>query len=99
MNFLCKFSLESSTCVVKTQDTMGRRGPVTLLFAKFVPGLSTMAPPIAGQAKIPYLTFLLYDGLGTCYGRRRGCWQEGSSVTSRRRAHGSMPDWGILLCC
>jgi rhodanese-related sulfurtransferase len=44
---------------------MSRRGAVTLLFAKFVPGLSTMAPPIAGQAKISYPIFLLYDGLGT----------------------------------
>ncbi len=65
VDFLCRFSLESSTCVVKTQGTMGKRGAVTLLFAKFVPGLSTMAPPIAGQAKIPYTTFLLYDGMGT----------------------------------
>jgi len=65
LDWLCKFSLESSTCVVKTQGTMGRRGAVTLLFAKFVPGLSTMAPPIAGQAKIGYPTFLFYDGLGT----------------------------------
>jgi len=65
LDFLCRFSLESSTCVVKTQGTMSRRGAVTLLFAKFVPGLSTMAPPIAGQARIPFPTFLLYDGLGT----------------------------------
>jgi len=65
LDFLCRFSLESSTCVVKTQGTMSKRGAVTLLFAKFVPGLSTMAPPIAGQAKIGYPTFLLYDGLGT----------------------------------
>jgi len=65
IDFLCRFSLESSTCVVKTQGTMGKRGAVTLLFAKFVPGLSTMAPPIAGQARIPYATFLLYDGMGT----------------------------------
>jgi membrane protein DedA with SNARE-associated domain/rhodanese-related sulfurtransferase len=65
LDLLCRFSLESSTCVVKTQGTMTRRGEVTLLFAKFVPGLSTMAPPIAGQSKMPYSTFLLYDGMGT----------------------------------
>jgi membrane protein DedA with SNARE-associated domain/rhodanese-related sulfurtransferase len=65
LDLLCRFSLESSTCVVKTQGTMSRRGAVTLLFAKFVPGLSTMAPPIAGQARISYPTFLLYDGAGT----------------------------------
>jgi len=65
LDLLCRFSLESSTCVVKTQGTMSKRGAVTLLFAKFVPGLSTMAPPIAGQARISYPTFLLYDGAGT----------------------------------
>jgi len=41
LNLLCRFSLESDACVSKTQGTMGRRGAVTLLFAKFVPGLST----------------------------------------------------------
>jgi membrane protein DedA with SNARE-associated domain/rhodanese-related sulfurtransferase len=65
LNLLCKFSFEASTCVEKTQRTMGKRGPITLLFAKWVPGLSTMATPIAGQAKMPYARFLLYDTLGT----------------------------------
>jgi rhodanese-related sulfurtransferase len=44
---------------------VGKRGAVTLLFAKWVPGLSTMAPPIAGQARIPYWRFLIYDTRGT----------------------------------
>ncbi len=65
LNLLCRFTLEAATCVEKTQGTMGKRGAVTLLFAKFVPGLSTMATPIAGQAKIPYWKFLLYDTAGT----------------------------------
>lgn len=64
MNVLCKFSLEAATCVEKTQGTVGKRGAYTLLFAKFVPGLSTMAPPIAGQARIPYVQFLVYDTVG-----------------------------------
>jgi membrane protein DedA with SNARE-associated domain/rhodanese-related sulfurtransferase len=65
MNLLCRFSLEAATCVEKTQGTMGRKGAFTLLFAKWVPGLSTMAPPIAGQARIPYWRFLIYDAAGT----------------------------------
>jgi membrane protein DedA with SNARE-associated domain/rhodanese-related sulfurtransferase len=65
LDLLCKFSLETSNCVVKTQGSMGRRGAVTLLFAKFVPGLSTMAAPIAGQARIGYWKFLIYDMAGT----------------------------------
>jgi membrane protein DedA with SNARE-associated domain/rhodanese-related sulfurtransferase len=62
---LCKLSLESSTCVAKTEGYFTRRGAETLLFAKFVPGLSTVAAPIAGQTGMPYPRFLLYDLSGT----------------------------------
>jgi len=65
IRLLCKFSLEASTCVVKTEGYFTRRGAETLLFAKFVPGLSTVAAPIAGQTGMPYFRFLLYDLCGT----------------------------------
>jgi len=65
LNILCKFSMEAATCVSKTQGTVTKRGAVTLLFAKWVPGLSTMAAPIAGQAEIPYSKFVAYDMAGT----------------------------------
>jgi membrane protein DedA with SNARE-associated domain/rhodanese-related sulfurtransferase len=65
LNILCKFSMEAATCVSKTQGTVTKRGAVTLLFAKWVPGLSTMAAPIAGQAEIPYSKFAAYDMAGT----------------------------------
>lgn len=67
LNVLCRFSLEAATCVDRTQGTVTKRGAVTLLFAKFVPGLSTVAAPIAGQAKIPYPTFAMYDMAGTVF--------------------------------
>jgi rhodanese-related sulfurtransferase len=44
---------------------MSKRGAVTLLFAKFVPGLSTVAAPIAGQAGISFATFVAYDMAGS----------------------------------
>ena len=65
LNILCRFSLEAATCVERTHGTVGKRGAFTLLFAKFVPGLSTVAAPIAGQLQIPYLTFVLYDMAGS----------------------------------
>jgi membrane protein DedA with SNARE-associated domain/rhodanese-related sulfurtransferase len=65
LNLLCRFSLESTTCVAKTQGTMSKRGALTLLYAKFVPGVSTLAPPIAGQAGVSYATFVLYDLTGS----------------------------------
>src|SRR5438067_4068492 len=65
LKLLCRFSFEASTCVSKTENYFTRRGAVTLLFAKFVPGLSTVAAPIAGQTGMPYSRFIAYDLSGT----------------------------------
>ncbi len=65
LRLLCRFSLEASTCVAKTEGYFTRRGAVTLLFAKFIPGLSTLAAPIAGQTGMPYGRFLLWDLAGS----------------------------------
>jgi membrane protein DedA with SNARE-associated domain/rhodanese-related sulfurtransferase len=65
LTLLCRLSLEAATCVSKTEGYFTRRGPVTLLFAKFVPGLSTVAAPIAGQTGMPYGRFFLYDLAGS----------------------------------
>ena len=62
---LCKFSLEAATCIVRTQGTVSKCGATALLFAKWVPGLSTVAAPIVGQAGTPYTRFVAYDMAGT----------------------------------
>ena len=65
LKLLCRFSFEASTCVSKTEGYFTRRGAVTLLFAKFVPGLSTVAAPIAGQTGMTYTRFLAWDLAGS----------------------------------
>jgi len=65
LRLLCKFSLESSTCVRRTHDSFGKRGAYTLLFAKFVPGLSVVAPPVAGQTGMNLGRFLIFDTAGS----------------------------------
>jgi membrane protein DedA with SNARE-associated domain len=62
---LCRLSLSPATCVQKSQASFARRGRVTLLFAKFIPGLSTLASPLAGALRMPLLTFILLDLAGT----------------------------------
>jgi membrane protein DedA with SNARE-associated domain len=64
LRILCKLSLEPTTCVRRTQDSFGRRRGVMLMFAKFVPGLGILAPPVAGENGMNYAAFLLFDGLG-----------------------------------
>jgi membrane protein DedA with SNARE-associated domain/rhodanese-related sulfurtransferase len=65
LKLLCRMSMEASTCVSKTEGYFNKTGAPTLLFAKFVPGLSTVAPPIAGQIGMPYTRFLLWDTAGS----------------------------------
>src|ERR1700722_11841697 len=46
---LCRISLEPDTCVRRTQDVFSRYGIQGLVAAKFIPGLNTLAPPLAGS--------------------------------------------------
>lgn len=64
LRLLCKMSLEPTICVRRTQTSFGVRGRVTLLFAKFVPGLSSLSSPVAGQSGMPFAEFLFFDFLG-----------------------------------
>jgi membrane protein DedA with SNARE-associated domain len=62
--WLCRISLEPDSCVRRTEAALGGRGPVVLLWARFVPGLSTVAPPVAGMVGISILRFLAWDAAG-----------------------------------
>jgi membrane protein DedA with SNARE-associated domain len=65
IGLLCRISLEPDSCVRRTENVFLRYGPRALLFAKFVPGLSTAAPPLAGMFRMPVWRFGLFDGLGS----------------------------------
>jgi len=64
LRLLCRLSLEPTTCVRRTQDSFGRRRAVTLVIAKFVPALATLAPPVAGENGVGFASFLFFDGVG-----------------------------------
>ena len=61
---ICRFSLSPDTCVRSTDDLITRHGPLTLLVAKFIPGVSAVAIPTAAAMGLSYRRFLLFDGLG-----------------------------------
>jgi membrane protein DedA with SNARE-associated domain len=65
LNVLCKMSLEPDSCVERTRGTFDRHGPQSLLYAKFVPGLNTVAAPIAGMTGLSYPRFLIFDIAGS----------------------------------
>jgi len=64
LNLLCRISLEPDSCVRKTEGAFVRHGARSLLVAKFVPGLNTMAPPLAGIIGMRFWRFLVFDALG-----------------------------------
>jgi len=65
LQFLCKISIEPDSCVRRTEGVFSKQGARSLLFAKFLPGLSTVAPPLAGVFQMRMKRFLLFDSAGS----------------------------------
>lgn len=64
LGLLCRFSLNPEACILRAADAFHRRGRVLLIFAKFLPGVNTMAPPLAGSMNMPFRQFFPLDFLG-----------------------------------
>ena len=56
---LCRVSLSPESCVRQTEGLFHRWGLLSIAVAKFVPGFSTVAPPLAGAAGVKWLPFAL----------------------------------------
>lgn len=65
LKFFCRIALEPDYCVRQTQNAFASRGASLLLYAKFVPGLSAVAQPLAGVEGISLRKFLIFNSLGT----------------------------------
>jgi membrane protein DedA with SNARE-associated domain len=64
LKLLCRISLEPDSCVRRTENLFVRHGARSLLIAKFVPGLNTAAPSMAGVFRMPVPRFMMFDFLG-----------------------------------
>jgi membrane protein DedA with SNARE-associated domain len=64
LHFLCRFALEPDSCVRSTHNGFVKHGSWLLILAKFVPGLETAAPPLAGISGIGVRRFVLFDSAG-----------------------------------
>src|SRR6516225_6634416 len=65
--YLCKVSANPETCILRSAESFYKRGRATLLLAKFIPGVNTMAPPLAGSMKMPFVQFLGLDLVGASF--------------------------------
>jgi len=81
MKLLCRISLSPDSCVRQSEMFITRWGGSSLIAAKFLPGISVVAPPMAGAIGMSLLVFLgfetlaaviwagLYLGLGALFHR------------------------------
>lgn len=61
---ICRLSMNPETCIFGSANSFYKRGPRTLMFAKFVPGLATVAAPLAGSLNMRLTRFLRLDAVG-----------------------------------
>lgn len=64
LGFLCRLSMNPETCILRSAESFYKRGKLTLVVAKFIPGINTMAAPLAGSMKMRFGQFLRLDFAG-----------------------------------
>src|SRR5258708_39365730 len=102
LRLLCRISLSPDSCVRDTEANFERWGLKSLIVAKFIPGFSTVAPPLAGATRARTLTFLAFDTFGALL------WA-GAAVAAGRTFHKAIERvlqalenlgwWGLVFIC
>jgi membrane protein DedA with SNARE-associated domain len=62
---MCRISFVPDSLEEKAYAGLDRFRGITLLWAKWIPGVAHLAPPVAGAAHLPRLRFHLYNGIGS----------------------------------
>ena len=64
LGYLCRISANPESCILRSAESFYKRGRLTLVIAKFLPGISTMAAPLAGSMHMKTGQFLRLDLAG-----------------------------------
>jgi len=64
LKLLCKMSINPGSCVNQTEARFVKWGMWSLVFGKFIPGFSTVAPPVAGALGMSRTKFLFASAIG-----------------------------------
>jgi membrane protein DedA with SNARE-associated domain/rhodanese-related sulfurtransferase len=101
LGLLCRISLNPESCVLRAADSFYRRGRALLVMAKFIPGINTMAPPLAGSMNMRFWPFLRLDFagallyIGTCFGIGFVFSGALAAMTRGYHAFGRVVGWGL----
>ncbi len=63
--FLCRISFQPDSCVRRSQLALEKHTGLSLLWAKWIPGVGHLALPLAGAARVPRLRFHFYNAVGS----------------------------------
>jgi membrane protein DedA with SNARE-associated domain/rhodanese-related sulfurtransferase len=63
--WLCRISFQPDSCVRRSQLALEKHTGLSLLWAKWIPGVAHLAPPLAGAARVPRVRFQLYNAAGS----------------------------------
>lgn len=74
VRLICKVAKSPEACMRQTRALFDRRGLASLLYSKFVPGYSIVVLPLAGAARVPFLSFLAWDTLGNLLWASSAVW-------------------------
>jgi membrane protein DedA with SNARE-associated domain/rhodanese-related sulfurtransferase len=103
LSMLCRLSLNPESCILRSADAFYRRGRTLLVIAKFLPGINTMAPPLAGSMNMRFAQFLRLDALGALL-YAGGYFTVGflfsdalESITRGYRAFGRIMGWVVAV--
>ena len=99
---LCRISVTPDTCVRRNELAFSRRGPLVLVFAKFLPGLDTLAPAMAGSIGMGAQRFLVFDIAGASLWAGSGMavglllHQEIQGLAARASYLGARAAWALV---
>lgn len=65
IHVICGLSLTPKQCVSETELRFGRWGGSALILSKFIPGISIIAPPLAGALRMRWWRFLYLTVAGS----------------------------------
>jgi membrane protein DedA with SNARE-associated domain/rhodanese-related sulfurtransferase len=64
LSLVCRVSLSPDSCVRQTETMFSRRGPWSLIYIKFVPGLRYVSVVLSGISRVSLPLFVVLDGVG-----------------------------------
>jgi membrane protein DedA with SNARE-associated domain len=65
LSTLCRISLEPESCIRRSKNFFGKGAARTLLFSKWLPGLSHVIPAVAGLSGIDRGRFFIFNAAGS----------------------------------